>query len=194
VAERYYFDDPDEGPARETSHPTFVRLCKAAQFYDSADDDGPFGNDAGHDVLRALEDWYRQKRHSGTARDFIDRTLAGWDIALPDLGATAAKTVNAWLADEELSTMLPEIDDMLVGVAFGQLKITGSIDADIRDLALAAITRQELTARFYKVTSAASKTAAKRKRAVLAAVTDATTERPRRRVAADRASRRRRTS
>jgi uncharacterized protein YfeS len=56
VRERLCFDDPEEGPSRDTSHPEFVRVCDDELFYDCTDDFAPSGNDDGADALGALED------------------------------------------------------------------------------------------------------------------------------------------
>ena len=136
-----YFDDPDEGLARATSHPAFVRACPEDLFYDCADDFGPFGNDCGSDALHSLQEWYRAGAR-GTARGFIDRTIRAWGITLPDLLATDRDTVIGWLDDPDLEMFAREVGNLVVAVAFGQLKITGAIDPDIVALAQAAMTRE----------------------------------------------------
>jgi uncharacterized protein YfeS len=56
-----YFDDPDVGLARETSHPTFARIAAQDFYYDCGDDFSPFGSDDGSDTLAALEEWYQEQ-------------------------------------------------------------------------------------------------------------------------------------
>ena len=72
-----YFDDPEEGLARNTSHPAFVRVAPQDFYYDCGDDFSPFGSDDGFDTLAALEDWYREGAHqSATGMDFLQGLLA----------------------------------------------------------------------------------------------------------------------
>jgi uncharacterized protein YfeS len=138
-----YFDDDEIGPSPTTSHPRFVEICKDAFFYDCADEFAPFGSDAGADTLAALEDWFRDARRR-TVAAFVEEMLAGWGMTLPDLRETDEAVVLGWLADDELAVALPEVDQLLIATAFGQYKITGAVDADVRELALAAATREVL--------------------------------------------------
>jgi uncharacterized protein YfeS len=138
-----YFDDVEQGLARETSHPVFVKTCAGELFYDQGDEFAPFGGDAGNDTLRSLEDWLRAKRPK-KVRAFIDHLLEDWGFTLPDLLETRASEVNEWLADPELAIYVPEVDQLLIAAAFGQLKITGSVEPDVLELAVAAAAREKL--------------------------------------------------
>ena len=51
-----YFFDSEDGPAKETSHPNFVKSMESEFYYDCTDDFSPFGNDDGADLLYNLED------------------------------------------------------------------------------------------------------------------------------------------
>jgi uncharacterized protein YfeS len=143
VKARLYFDDPEVGPARETSHPDFVRACEAELFYDCTDDFGPFGNDSGADTLRSLEDWNRDGA-KGTLRSFIDHILEEWGISIPDLATTDRDTVIEWIEDEDLETALRVVDNVIVAAAFGAAKITGKIEAAVAVLAKAALDREAI--------------------------------------------------
>src|SRR5258706_3479946 len=148
----YHFDDPDVGPARGTSHPEFRRICKDPLFYNVTNEFGPFRSDAGSDTLAALEDWFRGKR-PGKVAAFIDEMLEDWEMVLPDLAETRPDVVTRWLTDDNLSMTLPELDGLLIAAAFGQLKITGGVDADVHALALAALAREELSTKYWKKTN-----------------------------------------
>jgi len=143
VKEQLYFDDPEEGPSRDTSHPEFVRVCEDELFYDCTDDFAPFGNDDGADALSALEDWYRDGA-KGTVRAFIDDKLEEWGMAIPDLEATDRVTVNGWLEDKKLATALQTTDNVVIAVAFGEAKITGRLDGGVAALARAALHREAM--------------------------------------------------
>ncbi len=140
---KLYFDDPDEGPSRTTSHPEFVRVCKDELFYDCTDDFGPFGNDDGADALSFLEDWYREGA-KGTLRSFIDGMLEEWDMTIPDMTAIDRDTVNKWLANKKLDTALRAVDNLVIAVAFGAAKITGTLDDSLAALARAALDREAI--------------------------------------------------
>jgi uncharacterized protein YfeS len=145
-----YFDVAGRGPTPATSHPAYRRICKGALFYTLDDEFAPFGNDAGADTLLDLERWFRTKRVRPVSQ-FITTTLRAWQMTLPDLTETRATIIDRWLADEHISTMLPEIDGLLIATAMGQLKISGVIDSDVLALALAALTREELSTAYWKV-------------------------------------------
>jgi uncharacterized protein YfeS len=145
----YHFDDPDAGPAQGTSHPEFRRICKDKFFYDVTDEFAPFGSDAGADTLASLEDWYRGKKPRKVAA-FIDEMLEDWEMVLPDLAETREDVIERWLADDTLSMTLPELDGLLIAAAFGQMKITGNVDADVHELALAALAREEFATKYWR--------------------------------------------
>ena len=166
-----FFDAEDKGPARETSHPTYVRLCVDDLFYDCTAEFGPFGNDAGADGLSMLEDWYPQPT-TKTVKSFIEAVLNEWGMAPPDPLATDPATVNGWLATDKLDAVR-EADTLVIAVAFGQLKIAGAIDDEVRTLARAALAREDLWREYWRrqdptwAHAAASSSATARKRAVL---------------------------
>ena len=54
------------------------------------------------------------------------------------------------MQDERLATALHSAGNLVAAVAFGQLKITGSVDAESVSLALAAIEREALVVDHYE--------------------------------------------
>src|SRR4051812_26775007 len=87
--------------------------------------------------------WYREGA-SGPIRSVIDGMLDEWGMTIPDLAETNRDTVNRWLENEQLATALSTVGNVVTAVAFDQLKITGNLDAEVADLALAAIDREAL--------------------------------------------------
>ncbi len=146
-----YFDDPDTGPAKKTSHPNFVKRCRGELFYDCTDEWGPFGNDSGADTLASLEEWYRAPRPRKVMA-FIKEQLQEWGFTIPSLGETREATVKRWLTEDGLETQMIEIDQALIAAALGQLKITGGVDRDVLELARAASKRQIIYTAFAKAT------------------------------------------
>jgi uncharacterized protein YfeS len=136
-----YFDDPEEGLARETSHPRFRSLAKDDFYYDCTDDFSPFGNDDGSDTLFCLEDLYREGGSSDEVPAFLADLIDGWDFGVPeDLLWADDAAIAAWLAQDHMhETYLQGVCNAHVATAFGQLKITGQIHPDIHAGALAAL-------------------------------------------------------
>ncbi|MFZ6643130.1 MolR family transcriptional regulator [Undibacterium sp. TC4M20W] len=138
----YYFDDEEEGPARETSHPRFVELAPEDFYYDCTDDFSPFGSDDGYDTLAGLEEWYRDHgKKKPVVSAFLEELLDDWDFGLPDkLIRADAQVITEWLDEDKMhETYLHSECRARVATAFGQLKIAGQVDADILDEALAAL-------------------------------------------------------
>ncbi len=144
----YYFDDPEQRPHKTTSHPAFVAICKTPWFYDCGDDFAPFGNDAGNDLLSHLEDWYRSKPRK-KAWSFLRTLLADWGLPIDHITETRTTIVKRLLADPDQETVMSQLDQ--IAIALGQCKITGNVDADIHEIAIAASDRQPIVRAHAKV-------------------------------------------
>jgi len=172
---RHYFDDPDDGPSKTTSHPTFAAICKPAWFYDCGDDFAPFGNAAGNDLLGNLEDWYRGKSRK-QAWSFLEDLLESWELPIAHIAETRSSVVKKLLRDSEQERVLQQLDQIAIALAFGQCKITGAVDDDIHAIAIAASDRQALVREHERVAypkwphARAKATADKRIRAALDAM------------------------
>lgn len=146
----WFFDDPDEGLARSTSHPTFVRIAPDDFYYDCTDDFSPFGSDDGNDTLAALQDWYQEHAdmHTDERPDvmvFLQEHLSAWGLPVPDDLLMRDEAARAqWLAEDAMhDRYLQAICCAIVAVAFGQLKITGEMDAAVRTQAMQALVCQQ---------------------------------------------------
>jgi len=137
----HYFDDPEEGLSRATTHPRFVELAREDFYYDCADDFSPFGSDDGNDTLASLEDWYREGGQDHQISDFLSELVNDWDFGLPaGLIRADSETIETWLGEDKMhETYLVSECRARVAVAFGQLKITGHVESEIVDEGLAAI-------------------------------------------------------
>lgn len=135
-----YVDDYDDGLAPATSHPAFAAVAPES-FYDGADEFAPFGNDAGHDVLGALEDWYLAGGADDDVPAFLVDRLTGYDV--PDgLWAAESDAARAWVTtvaadDDHIVTATAQT---AVGVAVGQLKIRGHVTSAVRRIGWQAVT------------------------------------------------------
>ncbi|HEX8656340.1 MAG TPA: hypothetical protein VF690_02330 [Hymenobacter sp.] len=140
----YYFDDKEEGLARETSHPFFVEHASADFYYDCADEFSPFGNDSGADVLVSLAEWYQERRAGEKAATFLRKLIIDWGFDPQYLEHTTQSQLDTLnLHEQYLNNVL---DQAVVGVAFGQYKIAGKGDKAIIDMAANAFERQRYVA------------------------------------------------
>lgn len=140
----HYFDDPEEGLARTTSHPRFRALAQEDFYYDCGDDFSPFGNDDGADTLAYLEELYQEGGTDDQVPGFIADLIAGWDFGVPpSLIVADDTTIASWLAQDHMhETYLQSVCNAIVATAFGQLKITGKMAEEIRTGALSALACQ----------------------------------------------------
>lgn len=141
TSKQRYYDDPDIGMTPETSHPRFRALAKEDFYYDGVDDFSPFGNDSGHDTLSALQDWYRDGGRDLRIGRFLSGLLDDWGLGVPlEILHADAGRLQQWLAeDDDNETFVGPVCQACIATAFGQLKITGQLDAGIRTNALAAL-------------------------------------------------------
>ena len=141
----YYFDDDEEGLARETSHPFFVEHATADFYYDGCDDFSPFGNDSGHDTLASLEEWYQERTAGAKAATFLRNLLTNnWGFDAAYLDVTDLKQIDLTSRDEQ--SLNGEIDKAVIATAFGQFKIAGQADKAILQMATDAFRRQRYDA------------------------------------------------
>ena len=136
-----YFDDPEEGLDRATSHPAFVQLAQDDFYFDQADDFSPFGSDDGFDTLAALDDWYREGAlQSAMGMDFLQGLLTSWDFPIPaDMLTQSDAAKTKWLAQGMNDSWMSSVCRARVATAFGQIKISGRVDAAVREQGLLAL-------------------------------------------------------
>ena len=140
----YYFDDEEEGLARETSHPFFVEHATADFYFDGGDDFSPFGNDTGHDTLRDLEEWYQERRAGEKAVTFLRHLIQSWEFDLTYLAVTEPLQLDAIEPDTQY--LNSSIDQAIIAIVFGQFKIAGKADKAMLSMAEAAFRRQRYIA------------------------------------------------
>ena len=140
----YYFDDNEEGLARETSHPFFVEHATADFYYSCIDEFSPFGNDSGADTLSDLQDWYNERGANDKALTFLKRQIENWGLGSAYLAITELAQVDAIIA--ETDGFCNEIDKAVIATVFGQFKIAGKCDKAMLPIAAAAFQRQRYVA------------------------------------------------
>ncbi|MDH6282531.1 uncharacterized protein YfeS [Prescottella agglutinans] len=135
-----YIDDPEQGIASATCHPTFVDLAPES-FYDQGEHFSPFGNDSGYDALRALEDWYVEGGRDDALPAFAAGLIASWDFGVPDdVWAAGREDVHARLRDGSLDEVaLTAEAQAQLAIVLGQLKIRGGLTPAARILGGAVV-------------------------------------------------------
>ena len=137
----YYFDDPEEGITRETSHPFFVSHATADFYYDLGDEFSPFGNDAGADMLFHLQDWFNERSEDEDVTSFLLEFLEANHPGNTDyINLRDANQLNQ--LDGSKQIYYNDIDHFIVATAFGQCKISGVIDIDLFIMADKSLARQ----------------------------------------------------
>ncbi|MRG47650.1 MolR family transcriptional regulator [Chitinophaga sp. SYP-B3965] len=144
----FYFDDPEgAGPARETSHPAFVRIIKEDFYYDCMDEFSPFGNDDGADTLFNLQDWYEEHGNLQDPEKFLKDLIEGaLGMDTQHLRLTDRNQIIKIHGNEVF--LFNTIDNVIIATAFGQYKIEGRLDASLRELAQIALERQKVITQY----------------------------------------------
>ncbi|MDE7194394.1 MAG: WGR domain-containing protein [Oscillospiraceae bacterium] len=127
-----YKDIEDFGPHPLTSHPVFREYFSDALYYDCIDEEAPFGSDEGSDTLWIMEEQYK------SALDFADfpRRLIeeGWEMNYisPDPAHS-----DEYIRENGGDILMA--DQVIIAAAFGQIKMTGESDRELRELAFKAL-------------------------------------------------------
>jgi uncharacterized protein YfeS len=126
----------------DTSHPHAARILPDEFFWDCVDENTPFGNDTGADALAFFREWRREHPRSnpveflgGILREVFEVPDADWKVVEP-------VPVEELLVESAEDVCVR--DDAVIAVAFGQLVLEGSVEAEIKSRALWALQRQEL--------------------------------------------------
>jgi uncharacterized protein YfeS len=151
LSPNYYFDDPHVGPSRATSHPDFNAIAIADFYFD--DRTSPFSSEGiGLSVLRVLEDRYREKGELGNSIEYIKnglRTYYGqwgnptWAWRYVEYGDDKKTLIASGIFERE-GSQHAQVDFIIIAIAFGQYKIEGKIDPQLKELGLQAIRRRKI--------------------------------------------------
>ena len=144
-----YLDDQEEwGPHPLTSHPRFAAHFTGDVWFDPSDEEAPFGSDEGSDTLSSVTDLVRAKGKAAQFGDF-PRILIEQEggmgyippAPMPPAEADAAVAAESRFRGLPQSQILSQSDQVTTAVAVAQAKIFGTMQPDLRDAALLAITR-----------------------------------------------------
>ncbi len=146
--EHLYFDDEETGIHPLTSHPHFRRYFSDGMYYDSCDEEAPFGSDEGHDALRALQELLR-KNSQANVHEFPKKLIEkDWELtylppvpnqSVEELKGQIEKKYNGLPGDQELL----QTDQIILATALGQIKIMGKLDLELRHLVFNSLERME---------------------------------------------------
>lgn len=144
----FYFDDDEIGLHEKTSHPHFRHHFTDQIYTNCWDEESPFGSDEGADTLNELTEALRKKPDLDCAT--FPRTLIEkiWQMKYITVTSLCEEDVRTQLLANELCTI--QSDMITYSTAFGQIKIQGKIDPELKKMALDAMARYQLTAKILQ--------------------------------------------
>ncbi|MBO9634928.1 MAG: hypothetical protein J7578_17590 [Chitinophagaceae bacterium] len=129
-------------PSPGTAHPLAKKLMNDDFYWSPMDETAPFGNDDGADAWAGFRDW-RQANKTGDPIVYLKEKVANWNYPVFDLSETSYQKLKPYLEKDDLSNRyMSGIDAAIAAIAFGQLYLEGTVDANFLDLAKTSIRRQ----------------------------------------------------
>ena len=140
-----YLDDEEWGVNRLTTHPKFINHFLNDFYYDICDEEAPFGSDEGNDCLATLEMAFMEKR-TMSFLDFPKKLIEkDWGMKYIEVQSLDEKEVQKVAENHEMDMI--QSDMITYATAFAQIKITGKIDANLKEDAIKSMKRLSI---FYK--------------------------------------------
>ncbi|MDS0527414.1 WGR domain-containing protein [Clostridium sp. SHJSY1] len=150
-----YFDNEEIGLHPKTSHPNFVEHFTEEFYYYCGEEEAPFGNDNGADVLDELMEHIGKKGNANITifpKMIIEKN---WSMTyIPPDNTDESYIIN--LIGESKGDVLDNDriiymnDEVIIAAAFGQIKITGTIEKRLQDLAINSLKRMEILRRHLR--------------------------------------------
>ena len=134
-----FFDDEEVGLHRLTSHPNFRKHFTDELYYDCGDEEAPFGSDEGADTLAQIREDFRKSKSFdfvGFPKKLIEKY---WEMVYYPATDLDKNSIESLLKTDE--TNLIQSDMVTYATAFAQIKISGKIDVELKNLALNAMKR-----------------------------------------------------
>jgi len=145
---RFYFDDEEIGLHPKTSHPNFSKHFTDELYYDCGDEEAPFGSDEGSDTLYEMTEKLRKKpdlKFCDMPRMIIEDV---WGMNYVSVTSLKEDDIKEQLKEDEMN--ITQSDMVTYAVAFGEIKITGKITAELKENALKAMKRFKITAKILE--------------------------------------------
>jgi uncharacterized protein YfeS len=135
----YYFDDEEIGLHRKTSHPNFVEHFKDDFYFDCGDEEAPFGSDEGSDALDELVNYIKRYGNNNVASLPQKIIEEFWDMEYIEPSSADIDLTKEQL--EKNAMFLVANDQVIIAIALGQIKVTGTVDEQLKNLALLSLQR-----------------------------------------------------
>jgi len=124
----------------KTAHPKARELLVDSVIWNYGDEDSPLGNDTGADTFASYLA-FRAGKPVASVHQFICDELHSSQIADADWDLLDATRLQEALDADDGFRVLWR-DDFILGLAFAQLLVEGTVDAEVRRRALLALHRQ----------------------------------------------------
>lgn len=121
----------------KSAHPKAASLMNEEWYWDEVDELTPFGNDDGSDAVHFFKTW-REKNKDEDPALFIDALEKDWDFSFSHINNDSEKDLPAI---EKANPFYRNVDRAVIGIAFGQLILEGTISSKLKKLGLKAINR-----------------------------------------------------
>lgn len=132
----------NQSPEFKTAHARAKALMDEPFYFSSIEETAPFGNDDGADTFMGFQRW-RASHPSNGPLDYLQAQLHEWDYPPLDFDETDPLAVVAYAKQSEMGIgLLTGTDAAVVALAFAQLYLEGTIDAQLCELTKNAIRRQ----------------------------------------------------
>jgi uncharacterized protein YfeS len=125
----------------ETAHPRARQLLDQSVVWDYGDEDSPLGNDTGADTFAAYLS-FRAAQPTSEVNDFVHAQLEAHGFPEVEWDLTDADHLRELLTGNA-GLLFIRRDDFIIGLAFAQFVLDGTLDPTIRRRAIAALRRQE---------------------------------------------------
>lgn len=125
--------------SKKTAHPAAIAAFNEDWYWDEADDLSPFGNDGGNDALKLFQEWRRDHRDAEPT-DFLRELENVWGRQFTHLQSDNEEDLPKISRENPYYS---NIDESIVGVAFGQVLLEGKLSPRLKELGIKAIQRTE---------------------------------------------------
>lgn len=146
---RSYFDAEEIGLHRKTSHPNFVKHFKEDFYFDCCNEEAPFGSDEGSDALSELVEHIKKYGNNNIASLPQKIIEEFWDMQYMKPSNIDIDFIKAQLDDEdnENEMLIMQSDQVVIAIVLGQIKVTGTVDLELKNLALSSLNRMNIVTR-----------------------------------------------
>ncbi|RZM24366.1 MAG: hypothetical protein EOO88_23080 [Pedobacter sp.] len=137
-------EEAPKHPHKSLAHPRAQELMSTDWYYSPIEGMAPFGSDDGAEAFLAFYEW-RQANRNQSAVSFVYQQLMYWGYPSFPLSSLNEEELLTYIKDSPVGDrMLYGTDAAIFAIAFGDLYVSGSIDEDMKQLALVTVERQML--------------------------------------------------